>query len=288
MKKFFTGRKMFSLSLFLCLVLGFLACHTEPDKKTAGTAGDVRFYQKEISVPLWSKDEAVTVVPAGAGDPSLHIILSLAEVSVKPEGTREDLKALFRNLFYEGMEAGDYAEKQILLKTAEYHDFKETIRSQPDLFFSETLNWYYEEKFEMEMDGPRFLVLSRNWAEYTGGAHGNYGKNYFVFDREKARRISLADIAGENQRMLTEKLNRELRKSRELEGSSLEEYGFFVSHVEPAENFFLSPEGIGFHWDPYEIGPYSMGFVEVIVPYGDIESILSPLGRMAAREAGGE
>jgi hypothetical protein len=274
---------------FFCLGLSFFACRTEPGKKTAGTAeDDIRFYRKETSIPLWNKDEAGSIVPAGAEAPSLRITLSLAEVSGKPDGKREDLKALFRNLFYEGMEAGAYAEKQIRLKTTGYHDVKEEIRSQPDRLLSATLNWYYEEKFEIEMSGPRFLVISRNWADYTGGAHGNYGKNYFVFDREESRQVSLTDLVGEDRGALTEKLNRELRKSRKLGDGSLKEYGFLADQAEPAENFFLSPEGIGFHWDPYEIGPYAMGFVEVVVPYRDMEDMLSPLGRTAAREAGGE
>jgi hypothetical protein len=86
---------------------------------------------------------------------------------------------------------------------------------------------------------------------------------------------------------LTEKLNEELRKGRELgRNDSLRQDGFFVDQVEFTENFFLSSKGIGFHWDPYEIGPYAMGFVEVVVPYGKIGDILNSLGRSAAREAG--
>ncbi|MDR0450933.1 MAG: DUF3298 and DUF4163 domain-containing protein [Treponema sp.] len=275
---------------FLCLSLGFPACKTESNKKAAGTAEDIQFYQEEIFIPLWDEEEAESMVPAGDEAPSLHVTLSLVGVSAEPGGKEESLDALLRDIFYRGMDLQDYAEEQIRLKTREYRDIRKEIRNQPDRILSGTLNWYYDEDFRVEMNSPRFLVISRSWADYTGGAHGNYGKNYFVFNRETARRVLLSDIIGEEFRQdLAEKINGELRKSRELGGDdSLRQSGFFVNQAEPTENFFLSPEGIGFHWDPYEIGPYSMGFVEVVVPYGEIGGILKPLGRSAAREAGSE
>jgi hypothetical protein len=286
MKTFFSGRNI--LLVLLCLGLGFSACRTESNKKTNEIAEDIQFYQKKVSVPLWDEDELEAMVPAGTEAPFLEITLSLAGVSGKPEGKGESLEALFRDLFYRGMDIQDYAGEQIRIKTFEYRDIREEIRDQPDRISSETLNWYYEDKFEVEMNSPRFLVVSRSWADYAGGAHGNYGKNYFVFDRKTAGQISLADLMGEGfGQVLTEKLNEELRKSRKLDrNDSLRQDGFFVNQVELTENFFLNPKGIGFHWDPYEIGPYAMGFVEVVVPYGKIGDTLNSLGRSAAREAG--
>jgi hypothetical protein len=277
------GKKL----LFFCLAVSFFACRTESNKKTAGVAEDIQFYQEEISVPLWNKEEPEAVVPPGTEAPALRITLSLASVSGKSGGKGEALGPLFQDLFYQGMDPQDYAKEQIRNKTFEYRGIKEEIRGQPERIFSETLNWYYEEKFGVEMNGPRFLVVSRSWADYTGGAHGNYGKNYFVFDRETAGKISLSDLMGEGfGQVLTEKLNEELRESRELgRNDSLRQDGFFVDQVELTENFYLSSRGIGFHWDPYEIGPYAMGFVEVVVPYGKIGDILNSLGRSAVREA---
>jgi hypothetical protein len=286
MKIFLSGRKTFLF--FLCLSLSFPGCRTESNKKTNEIAEDIQFYREEVSVPLWDEDELEAMVPAGTDAPFLDITLNLAGVSGKSDGKGKALDALFQDLFYRGMDLQDYAREQIRVKTFEYQDIREEIRSMPDRIFSETLNWYYEEKFEVEMSSPKFLVVSRSWADYTGGAHGNYGKNYFALDRETARQISLADLVREGfGRILTEKLNEELRRTRELgRNEPLRQNGFFVNQVELTENFFLTSKGIGFHWNPYEIGPYSMGFVEVVVPYGKIGDILSPLGRSAAREAG--
>jgi hypothetical protein len=286
MKTFFFGGKI--LPVLLCLGLGFSACRTDSNKKVNEIAGDIQFYREKVFVPLWDDEELEAMAPTVTGGPSLEITLSLVGVPGKPDGTGEALEALFRDLFYRGMDIQDYIREQIRIKTFEYRDIREEIRNHPDMLSMETLNWYYEEEFDVEMNGVRFLVISRSWADYTGGAHGNYGKKYFVFDRKTAGQIFLPDIMKEGFREdLTEKLNEELRKGRELgRNDSLRQDGFFVDQVEPTENFFLTPKGIGFHWDPYEIGPYSMGFVEVVVPYGKIGDMLNSLGRNAARDAG--
>lgn len=279
------------LLFFYCgLGLVFFACRTDSNKNTGGMAEGIQFYQEEISVPFWDEGELEAMVPAGTEAPALRITLNLAGVSEKPGGKKDEtLESLFQDLFYQGMDPQDYAREQIRVKSFEYRNTREEIRDQPDRIFSASLNWYYDEKFEVEMSGPRFLVVSRSWADYTGGPHGNYGKNYFVFDRETAGLVSLPDLMEEGfGQKLTEKLNEELRKKLELgRGGSLRRNGFFVDQVELTQNFLLTSKGLGFHWDPYEIGPYSMGFVEVVIPYGKIGDILNPLGRSAAREAGG-
>jgi hypothetical protein len=284
-KPFKNGKRPACLFFFFCFAL-FLSCRTESNKKTVQVTEGIEFYRQEIFVPLWNKDEVRTAVPAGTKAPSLHITLSLPKVS----GKAEDLEVLFRNLFYRGMDSEGYAGEQIRKKTLEYQGIKEDIRGQDGMILSDTLNWYYEEKFELETISPRFLIFSRNRAEYTGGAHGNYGKEYFVLNREKAELISLKDIIKEESRQaLTEKLNKTLRQDWDLdESGSLEEHGFLVSRVELTENFFLTSQGLGFHWDPYEIGPYVMGSVEVTIPYGKIGDILNPLGHSLARELGTE
>jgi len=40
------------------------------------------------------------------------------------------------------------------------------------------------------------------------------------------------------------------------------------------ENFGVVSEGLLFHWDAYEIAPYSMGPIDVTVAAGDLSAIL--------------
>jgi hypothetical protein len=115
-------------------------------------------------------------------------------------------------------------------------------------------------------------------------------KQYFVFDPGNAVRIFPRDIILPNREEdLASRIAEGLRKDWDLQsGEDLQKAGFFENTVPVPENFFFSAGGLGFHWDPYEIAPYAMGDVELVLPYGEIGDLLSPLGKSLAGEAGGK
>ncbi len=55
--------------------------------------------------------------------------------------------------------------------------------------------------------------------------------------------------------------------------------GFFtIEDIVPNNNFWLDEIGIHYSYNQYEIAPYSMGVIDVTVPYSDISDILLPDG----------
>lgn len=55
--------------------------------------------------------------------------------------------------------------------------------------------------------------------------------------------------------------------------------GFFtIEDIVPNNNFWLNEEGIHYSYNQYEIAPYSMGVINVTVPYADLSDILLPDG----------
>jgi hypothetical protein len=118
-------------------------------------------------------------------------------------------------------------------------------------------------------DYDHYVVIKRTVDYYDGGAHGLYGTDYRVFDRNAARFVTLSDIVGESKLpALQQAVMAELRKKFELsEDEQLTDAGFFKDELELTENFFLSENGIGFHWNPYDLAPYVFGEIEVIVPW---------------------
>jgi hypothetical protein len=243
-------------------------------------------YSREARIPLW--DEA----PAGLESekiPALSVSLDLLNPEALAGGTGKDLELLLRNVFYRGLSVQDYSREQIRVQTMEYRDMGEEARYNLGIINSATLNWNYEETFEVPVNGTQLLVISRSRAFYSGGAHPNYDKSYFVFDRDVGMRISLSDLVRKDAGpALKELINRELRLYKKIgPGDSLKQALFFVDEAEPTENCFLSPQGLGFHWDPYEIASYAEGYVEILIPYADIWELLGPEGRRLAREFGG-
>ncbi|NLY25603.1 MAG: DUF3298 domain-containing protein, partial [Bacteroidales bacterium] len=61
------------------------------------------------------------------------------------------------------------------------------------------------------------------------------------------------------------------------EPDSLLMRGFFtIEDIVPNNNFWLNDEGIHYTYNQYEIASYSMGVINVTVPYSDLTDILLP------------
>jgi hypothetical protein len=236
-------------------------------------------FNRELKIPLWED------LPPGVENiPSLTVELELIDLAGDP-GER-----FFQDTLYRGLSVQDYADELVRIQTIEYREMGEEVLKNPRIVNSAVLNWSYTESLEALIDSPRILAAARNRAFYNGGAHGNYDTTYFVFDRESIMRVRLSDIIREESRpALMQLVNRELRTNKGLgPRDSLKRAQFFVDEAELSENFFLSPQGLGFHWDPYEIAPYSEGQVEVQVPFGKLEGFLSPWGLELVQELRGK
>ena len=58
-------------------------------------------------------------------------------------------------------------------------------------------------------------------------------------------------------------------ESRDCAGFWLPEEGLTLP-----DNLGVVEDGLVFHWDAYEIAPYSMGPIDVALPYEDLEAII--------------
>ncbi|HEX2536227.1 MAG TPA: DUF3298 domain-containing protein [Chitinophagaceae bacterium] len=129
------------------------------------------------------------------------------------------------------------------------------------------------ESVQVQYLSPRLLTLVHHNYSYTGGAHGNYGAGYTVIDLQKGKVLELKDVlTPESIRALPRLLEKHFRKSYGVkEGESLSEAGLFENKIEPNDNFYLTGKGILFSYQPYEIGPYVMGQIEVFIPFAELQ-----------------
>jgi hypothetical protein len=203
--------------------------------------------------------------------PTLEIALSLLE---SPED-----KGFIMNTLYEGLDLDAYARKRLFGYDKMYAEMRNVAERIPDMSVA-ALNWYYNEAFVVSARNAKLVIISREWEYYTGGAHGMRNKDYYVFSLENKRRLALNDILQENAKPALENLvEAALRKRMEIpEWIPLTEQGFFENYVDKLEDFFLTPQGLGFQWDPYQIAPYSMGIIELVRPYGELPGMLTDLG----------
>ncbi|MDR3335117.1 MAG: DUF3298 domain-containing protein [Treponema sp.] len=201
--------------------------------------------------------------------PRMSFTFSLLDVigSTQSAGS---LTTLIQNLVYDGHAPDAYKDALI----ASYKNNYVQMERVPDENSGTMLNWEYTETVEGDQLGSRLIVISRSREYYLGGAHGMREKAYFVIDGEQVKQLKIEDFI-QDKPALERFIEDALRSYTELEpGAPLSGGGFFEDTIPIPDNFFLSSEGIGFHWDPYEIAPYVMGSIEVVLPFAEIKALL--------------
>ncbi len=137
--------------------------------------------------------------------------------------------------------------------------------------------WYVEITATSVFNTPDVATIVIAETAYTGGAHPNSRLRLVSFDVATGQLLGVEDLTTEIA-ALTAVVEQQLRADRGLgAGDDLEAAGFWL----PEEGFSL-PDNLGvvadgllFHWDAYEIAPYSMGAIDVLVPAGELAGIVN-------------
>jgi hypothetical protein len=185
----------------------------------------------------------------------------------------------FNSFLYEGKEAVQYAQSKEDFFTAAYLETRETVSSQNPPAAS--FNWEYIEKMNFRKFKERSMVIERELYLFTGGAHGIPGKKYYTLDLAEHKVLAIDDFfrepEGENLRNI---VMEELRLYSGLNGEAIEDgmplsQGiFYTDDPSISGNFFISNEGLGLCWEPYEIAPYVFGSIEITLSWETIRPLL--------------
>lgn len=109
---------------------------------------------------------------------------------------------------------------------------------------------------------------------YTGGAHGITNIIYFPIDLEAKKIIKYADLfKADDDKALTKLIIEQIKIDNET--TNLNESGFWVDEIKPSKNFGISEQGILFFYNQYEIAPYAMGPIEVLIPYSKLKGLIN-------------
>lgn len=162
----------------------------------------------------------------------------------------------------------------------------EEEKADLDLSFSDSLT--FDDSMEISLNRRDLLSVSAQRYSFTGGAHGNSVAEHLTFDLETGKVLTLDELLkpgwNEAVRALAEAA---LRRAHGLkpEDSLHEEGPLQVETLELNGNWHLTPEGLGFCYDPYEIAAYAVGFINPVIRYRDLKDWIrpdAPLARMLA------
>jgi hypothetical protein len=114
---------------------------------------------------------------------------------------------------------------------------------------------------------------------FTDGAHPSSYTGFINWNTKANKSITLTDLINPNN---LEKLNGIgediFRKNEKLSdtASLATNYFFKDNKFTLNDNFSITPVGLRFFYNQYEIKPYAAGTTELIIPYSKIKSLLRP------------
>ena len=114
---------------------------------------------------------------------------------------------------------------------------------------------------------------------YSGGAHGNSSTTFVNWDTKVRRNIALKDILTDGyQAKLAAIAETIFRKQEKLSDTSslARDYFFKDNKFALNDNYSITPLGLRFLYNPYEIKPYAAGTTDLFIPYKNIQLLLRP------------
>jgi len=135
----------------------------------------------------------------------------------------------------------------------------------------------FDYNINIEIQDSSLIVLSLQ-EESSGGAHPNHRTSFLNWNTKANKSIELEDIFIEGyEDKLTTIAENIFRKEEGLsQKDSLGSYFFENGVFALNDNFRITPKGINFYYNFYEIKPYSEGPTDLLIPYTSIKNLLRP------------
>ncbi len=222
-------------------------------------------------------ERGLALLPGRDGTPSLRFETRLVD-GVEAGPTRDAL----RRALYDGYSREAYAERAFELLAGEYGamaSMAEESRERDSPGYGASFSWEYLEEVIARWESAGAVGLERTIYAFRGGAHGMTERRLYTVDLLSGRLLGSADILVDPESAtLRMEVEAALREVLGLEpGASLRDGGLFADSLDglPHEIGFCE-RGLAFHWDQYEIGPYSLGPIEAILPFERARPYLTP------------
>lgn len=123
-----------------------------------------------------------------------------------------------------------------------------------------------------------YIVYAINTYAYSGGAHGISESHYINYDINSGKVINFenAFIPNYENKLLDAIKSSLMQQFSVTDLDGLQNRGIFTDQLFVSHNIYLSGYDMVFHYNPYDIGPYALGSIDVRVPYYTIEELLTP------------
>ena len=245
--------KLSLLTILLSVLL--YSCNTENKKKSVLDFTD---HKHSEEIHLFDNDN----YPAFSLD--AHILLPTDSIEYKAL-YKAMAQTYFDSLYNSSASANDNLEHIASLFISNYRTNEEDLKlDSADI--GSSYNWEVIKKNKIVFKGKNYLSFLNEAFAFTGGAHGNTLRSYYIFDLKNNKLLTSQELFKANSCEAIIKLQKEILKKEGREMDDLYADGYRCD-----ANFYLSEKGIVFHYDQYEIACYADGPIDVVIPFEDIK-----------------
>ena len=165
-------------------------------------------------------------------------------------------------------------------------DFADKFNSEYITFADNTLNSFIAESEksatakdslilnqEIKFNKNSIISIVGNCETFTGGPHPTTERIVKNIDTKNGVYLSFKDIF--NDDTYINRINSYISSLLQTNPEKFDEL-WKTPTVSENQNFYITSQGIVIFYPPYELSYYSKGFVEIEIPYKEIESYLNP------------
>lgn len=153
-----------------------------------------------------------------------------------------------------------------------------TLYAQESIDFS--AGGFYDETSSSCCRTGDVISVRLESGSYTGGAHGNYYTSSYLFDLRTGQFLDAAHLAEDPEAFrigAAELLKEKADAIEEKRSDYWPDYADILSRWNEGTVLF-NEEGMVVVYSPYDLGPYSMGAVELTVSYDELADLMGPKG----------
>ena len=147
--------------------------------------------------------------------------------------------------------------------------FKEMTDKNDYLTAEMRKNFQFLSDYEVKLNNKNILSIVQHSYQFTGGAHGMPVDATLTVNVKTGKVYELADLFYANSNFIA-KINDIIKQEIVLRKK---ESVYNFTGVPLNQTFFLTREGLTIVFQPYEIGPYSEGFVYFFIQYNQLPDI---------------
>ncbi|MDH6356028.1 hypothetical protein M2132_002382 [Dysgonomonas sp. PH5-45] len=244
------------LLAFLVVACGNKSQNTDKENKTMAFALTDYHEVFKIGDNQETKADAVIPIAEGDSDAAKKINDKVFETIKLIVSLEEDSSTNYNELFLGFIKS-----------------YKEFVSETPDY----TQAWTVDIKGEVEYNSLELINIKLESFMMTGGAHGNPYTASLIFDAKEGKALSVSDLVNDTTALnvlaeakFREKYNIPTDKSLNSTGLMFVDDKFIL----PA-NIFVTKDGLLLFYNVYEIAPYVAGTKDILIPYTEIDKILS-------------